>query len=333
VADRPAVVLIDGDDPALVSEAVTGAVADLLGGADRSLSLELYAGEDVDLAAVADSCATPPMLSDRRIVVVREVGRWSSDEVAPLVRYLDDPLASTTLVLAAGGGQIPPKLAAAAKQLGRIQQTKVDSREADRWLRQRLGSSGMHFDEAAAAAVRSHLGEDLSRSIALVEVLAAAFGEGAELSEADVRPYLGQPGSVAPWTLTDAIDRGATAPALEAMHRLLEAGQRHPLVVLAVLHRHVQSLLKVDSPSIRNDAEAADALGITKGRSTFPAKKARDTSRRWGSARIAEAVGLLADAEVDLKGASAWPPEAVLEVLVARLCRLGGSTAAAGRRS
>ena len=50
---------------------------------------------------------------------------------------------------------------------------------------------------------------------------------------------------------------------------------------------------------------------------------------------MAEAIGLVADAEVDLKGASAWPAEAVLEVLVARLCRLararGGAGAAAGR--
>ena len=62
-------------------------------------------------------------------------------------------------------------------------------------------------------------------------------------------------------------------------------------------------------------------------RSAYPAKKALGTARRWGSAAIAEAVGLVADAELDLKGASAWAPEAVLEVLVARLCRLARATA------
>ena len=260
---RPAVVLVEGDDPALVSEAVTATVDELLGDADRSMSLEVYGGEEVDLAAVADSCATPPMLTDRRIVVLRDVGGWSADEVAPLLGYLADPLPSTTLVLAAGGGPIPAKLSSAAKQHGRVEQTRVESRDADQWLSRRVGAAGLRLDPAASAALRAHLGEDVSRAIALVDLLAAVYGEGAVLGEADIRPYLGQPGSVAPWTFTDAVDRGDTAAALETMHRLLEAGERHPLVVLAVLHRHVQSMLKVDSPSIRSEAEAAQAMGLS----------------------------------------------------------------------
>jgi DNA polymerase-3 subunit delta len=330
VADQVPVVLVDGDDPVLVAEAVMATVVDLLGDADRSLAVETYSGEDLDLATVADACATPPMLSDRRIVVVRDVGRWSTDEVAPLVAYLEDPLPTTTLVLAAGAGQTPAKLSAAAKALGRVEQTRVESRQAEQWLRQRIAGSALSLDAEAGTLVREHLGEDHSRLLALLEVLTAAYGEGALLSARDVEPYLGQAGSVAPWTFTDAVDNGETQKALAAMHRLLDAGARHPLVMLAVLHRHVQSLLRVDSPSIRSEADAAEALGIAKGRSTFPARKARDASRKWGSDRIAEAVGLVADAEVDLKGASGLPAETVLEVLVARLCRLAGTSA--GRR-
>ena len=127
------------------------------------------------------------------------------------------------------------------------------------------------------------------------------------------------------------IDAGETEKSLTLLHRLLEAGERHPLVVLAILHRHVQSLMRVDSPSIRTEAEAARALGIPSGRSTYPAKKALRSADRWGASGVAEAVGLIADAEVDLKGASALPGEAVLEVLVARLCRLARSPARAGR--
>ena len=70
---------------------------------------------------------------------------------------------------------------------------------------------------------------------------------------------------MAPWTFTDAIDAGRTADALIQLHRLLGGGERHPLVVLAILHRHVQSLLRVDSPSIRTEGEAAAAMGIATG--------------------------------------------------------------------
>ena len=329
-----AVTLIEGSDPTLVSEAMGQVVDELVGSEDRSLVVEDYSGDELDLAAVADSCATPPFLAGRRVVVVRDIGRWNTDEVAPLLAYLEDPLDTTALVLVAGGGQTAPKLAAAAKARGKVVSTSVDSRKAGDWILARIHDSGLGIDNAAAAVIRDHLGEDASRLVPILQVLEAAYGKGTRIGVDDIEPYLGQAGSVTPWAFTDSIDAGDVESALEHLHRLLEGGARHPLVVLAILHRHVTSLMKVDSPSVRTEGQAADAMGIAKGRSTFPAKKALRSAQQWGSANIAEAVGLVADAEVDLKGDSAWPEAAVLEVLVARLCRLSRARpprASAGR--
>ncbi|MDA8045738.1 MAG: DNA polymerase III subunit delta [Actinomycetota bacterium] len=326
------VTLVDGSDPTLVAVALGRAVAELLGDEDRSLALEDYGGDDVDLAAVADACATPPFLVGRRVVVVRDVGRWNTEEVAPLLSYLDDPLDTTALVLVAGGGQTPPKLAAAAKAKGRVVSTAVDSRQAAAWIEAQVRESGLGLDRAAVNALTEHLGEDASRLLPILEVLQAAFGPGGRVTREDLEPYMGQAGSVTPWAFTDSIDAGNVAMALGHLHRLLEGGARHPLVVLAIIHRHVQSLMRVDSPSIRTEGQAAQAMGMAKGRSTYPAKKALRAAQQWGSDHIADAVGLVAAAEVDLKGQSAWPAEAVLEVLVARLCRLARPRPAELRR-
>jgi DNA polymerase III subunit delta len=78
--------------------------------------------------------------------------------------------------------------------------------------------------------------------------------------------------------------------------------------------------LALDGADVRTEKDAAALLGM-KG-STFPARKALETARRLGSDRIAQAVQLVARADLDLRGARAWPPELVLEVLVARLARL-----------
>ena len=327
-ADRVAW-LVDGDDPTLVSEAVRGLVDELVGEADRSLVVEEFSGDDVDLAAVADACQTAPFLADRRVVVVRDVGRFGTEELAPLLAYLESPVETTALVLGAGGGRLAPKLVAAVKAHGHVQSTAV-GRDTKGWVHDRLTQSGLRLDPEAEARVAAHLGADLSRLPGLLEVLVSVHGQGARLGADDVVPYLGEAGSVAPWDLTDAIDAGATDRALEHLHRLLGAGSRHPLVVLAVLHRHIGNLLRVDSPAITTEAAGAEALGIAKGRSTFPAKKALNARRRYGSGGVAQAVGLLADAELDLKGATELPGEAVLEILVARLCYL--ARAAGGRR-
>jgi DNA polymerase III subunit delta len=327
-----AVVLIDGSDPTLLAGAVSRVLDELVGDADRSLVVEDHGGNEVDLAAVADGCATPPFLVDRRVVVVRDIGRFGADEVAPLLAYLDDPLPTTALVLVAGGGQIAPKLLAKVKAAGRVVAAKVDTRQPWDWARERLRRAPVRLDGGAETMLRDHLGEDVSRVVPLIDVLVAAYGEGAALSAEDVEPYLGEAGSVTPWAFTDAIDSGRTDSALDALRRLLGSGERHPLEVLAILRTHVQGRLRVDSPAIRNEAEAAEAMGIPGGRSTYPAKKALAAARRWGSEGVAEAVSLVAEAEVNLKGAIEWPPEVVLEVLVARLCRLARAPARAGAK-
>jgi DNA polymerase-3 subunit delta len=327
--DQP-VILVEGDDPILVADAVRAVVDDLVGDRDRTLVVEDLGAEEADLAAVADGCATPPFLTDRRIVVLRGVGRYSTDELGPLLQYLECPLDSTFLVLAAGDGTLAPKLTAAVKSGGQIVSTRVTGRARD-WIRERARRGPVQLDPAAEDLLASHLGEDVSRLSALFDVLAAAYGEGAHLGPADLEPYLGEAGSLTPWAFTDALDAGQTEQALDQLRRLLVAGERHPLVVLAMLHRHLQSLLLVDSPEIRTEAQAAAAMGIAPGRSTFPAKKALRSAHRWGSAGVAEAIGLVARAELDLKGASAWPADAVLEVLVARLCRLARASGRAPR--
>ena len=65
--------------------------------------------------------------------------------------------------------------------------------------------------------------------------------------------------------------------------------------------------------------------------STYPAKLALAQANTLGPERLAEFVRLLAQADLDLKGAKQWPPELVVEVLVSRLASRT-PTARGGRR-
>jgi DNA polymerase-3 subunit delta len=330
--------LVDGDDPVLVDEEVRRLVA-TLAGEDAGLAVEDFWRDDVELDAVAGACLTPPFLADRRVVVLRNAGRFSTDALAPLLAVLDDPLPTTALIVAAGGGRLSPRLVAAIKKVGHVISTSP-GRDTRAWIDGRLKRAPVRVEPAAQRVLADHLGEDLSRLPGLIDVLAASYGDGAVIGPEELEPFLGEAGAIAPWDLTDAIDHGDTEAALVALHRLLTGGDRHPLVVLAILHRHVASALALDGTGVRSDADAAELLGIPKGRSTFPARKALGTARAWGSDGVARAVELLADADVDLRGESSWPADAILEVLVARLSRLGRRRASpspaparAGRRA
>jgi len=319
--------LITGDDESLVLSAVGDLVRSLVGDGDRSLMVDEFDDDEYSAGAVADAAQTPSFLTDRRIVVARGVGRFNADDVVPLVEYLADPLPSTDLVLVAGGGRMAKSLTDAVKKSGgTVLETSPPSRAKDRagWFDEQVRAAGVRLDGQALLLVARWLGEDPGRLSGILDTLRATYGEGALLKPADVAPFLGEAGGVPPWDLTDAIDRGDTTLALQLLHRMMRAGERHPLAVLAILHGHYAKLLALDGSGASDEASAAAALGIKPG---FPAKKALDQYRKLGSAPVAKAIAWLAQADLDLKGAKDWPEELVVEVLVARLSRLG-----AGRR-
>jgi DNA polymerase-3 subunit delta len=317
-----AVVYVKGDDPVLVAQATAAALDDALGDADPGLALEDVSGDDRGPAAAAESASTPPFLTDRRVVVLRDVGRFGAAEVAPLIDYLAAPLATSTVILAAGGGSVVPALTKAVQKAGVVIDAGVPrGKGRGSWVSERLRDSPVKVDAAAARLIDEHLGDDLGRLAPLLEVLAAAHGEGARIGPAEVEPFLGEMGGAAPWDLTDAIDKGDVAGALAQLHRAMGGAGRHPLVLIGSLHSHVARMARLDGAGVTSEADAAALLGIA----AYPAKKALNQARRLGTERLLNALTLVADADVDVKGRSSWEPELVLEVLVARLTRLAGA--------
>jgi DNA polymerase III subunit delta len=325
--------LLKGDDPTLLADAVRRVVGELVGDGDRGLMVEELSGEEYEAAAVADAAQTPPFLTDRRVVVARGLDRFGADDLAPIVQYLADPLDTSELVLEWTGGRIPKALLDAVKKAGgEVEDASAPSgRDRGEWLDGQLRESGVTLDAGAKKLVLDRLGDDVSRVGGVLATLAATYGPDERLGVDDVEPFLGEAGSVPPWELTDAIDRGDTAVALERLHRMMGAGERHALQVMATLTAHYSRILRLDGADAPDEKTAAALLGM-KG-STFPAKKALTQARRLGSDGVRRAIALLAEADLDLRGAQAWSNELVLEVLVARLSRLGGrSGAGSGRR-
>jgi DNA polymerase-3 subunit delta len=314
--------LLVGDDEPILRAAVSGLVHELVGSGDRSVMVDEFDGEDYELRAVVDAAQTPPFLTERRVVVARDVGRFAADEVGTLVAYLGDPLPTTELVLVGGGGRLAKSLNDAVKAAGAtVHDTNPPSRPRDRegWIAEEAAAAGVRLSPAAASAIVTRLGEDVGRLDGILATLAATFGAAHQLGPGDVEPFLGEGGDVPPWELTDAIDAGNTAAALGLLARMTGPGARHPLQVMAVLHGHYGRLARLDGVEARTETEAAGAMGIKPG---FPARKALQQYRKLGGGGIQRAIDLLATADLDLRGAKDLPDDVVMDVLVARLSRL-----------
>ena len=331
------VVLFHGGDDVLLSGAVRDRVAELVGDGDRGLMVaELteaayLEGEEYEIAPLVDAAQTPPFLTPRRVVVGRELGRFSTaDSLSPLLGYLENPLDTTDLVLVWEKGPALQRMGGVPKRLteavtaagGEVIGAGVPRGRdgASQWMDDQIAAAGLRLRAGAKRLLADHLGEGLSRLPAVLATLASTYGPDRPLEADDVAPFIGEAGSVPPWELTDAVESGKIPDALDKLHRMLRAGGRNEMQVLASLHNHHARLLRLDGAGVADEKEAAELLGL-KG-STFPARKALRQTRKMGSNKIARSIELLAQADLDLRGATAAAPDAVLEVLVARLTQL-----------
>jgi DNA polymerase-3 subunit delta len=323
--------LVKGEDESLVRDRVREIVDELVGDGDRSLMVEELSGDDYELRSLVDAAQTPPFLTGRRVVVGRDVHRFSTAEaVGPLVTYLADPLETTALVAVWTSGRVPKPLLDALKAAGgeQIDASPGHNAKAQRaWLDDHVAASGLKLDSRATKLLADRLGEDVGRLSGVLATLESTFGAGAKLGEDDIEPYVGEAGGIAPWELTDAIDKGDITTALDKLHRMHGPGGRHALQLMATVHGHYGRMLALDGSEVRSEKEAAALLGL-RG-STFPAKKALDQVRRLGHDRLTTAFGLLAQADRDLRGEKGYPREVsdslVMEVLVARLANLSSA--------
>jgi DNA polymerase III subunit delta len=343
------VFLVKGSDPLLRDRVVDDLVRELLDGEDRTLAVEEFtvpgrasggdeapapggaeAREEV-VAGVLNAASSPPFMTTKRVIVVHEAGALTAVDAEPIVRFLADPLETSVLVFVAGGGTLPPGL---TKQLkaSKVVERAPDSEKTQDVLADAVRAANLRLRPEAAKVVAGHLGQDAGRVAAFVEVLAAAYPEGAQLSEDDVAPYLGDAGAVPSYQLTNAIEEGDGARALQVLHRLLTVSSpqqpkpMHPLQIMGTLNNYYRRVLRCDDPAISTADDAIAALG---GRiSAFPARKLMDQARALGMDGIRQAFDYLYQADLDLKGARGIPEDAVMDVLVVRLARLAARSGA-----
>src|SRR5690606_575706 len=91
--------ILFGDDDFQKEGAVRHAVDALVDPATRDFNLELRRGADLDAQTLHSLLNTPPMMAERRVVVVRDVTALKKAAREALDRYLEKPSPEVVLLM------------------------------------------------------------------------------------------------------------------------------------------------------------------------------------------------------------------------------------------
>jgi DNA polymerase III subunit delta len=327
--------VVVGTDATMVYDALHHVVAAALGDLDPSVALQDFTVKDVTttgesvVPSVLEALNTPAFLVDRRVVVVRDAQGLVAEEVAALVEWMQRPAPDVALVLAVVGAK-SHKIVKAARE---VVDVNVGSRVKERqaFVGDKLAQYRVTADAPAVAAIAARVGDDVARVDSLARLLASVYGS-APLNSSHVEPYLGDAGAVPEWDLTDALERGDATTAITVARRMLDSRGRAGVQIIFLLQRYYLRMARLEGAHVSSPDDAAQLLGMN----PFGARKLLSMANRMGAERIADAVHLIATADVDLKGGVSYggrdlhtdsdPTDlTVIEVLVARLARLSAS--------
>ena len=356
-----------GDDDFQKADAERRLVDAAVDPATRDFNLEQRRGAELSAEGVDALLSTPPMLAERRVVVVRDPAALKKDARAVLDRYLARPAADTVLVLVAPAGA-----------------------KADKRLQDAAGAAGAAFDFAPLGEDRlprwiaHHAEHALGVAVtpAAARLLQAAVGNDLHLLSAELdklASYVAGHGASGPGAARDAaqdatpnaprvIDEDAVADVVgvrrgETLADLLDAVARRDGPAAAALVPHVLGLPKSSAVTAvmalatqtlalawgqarrGGRGGAVDFFGLLKespgayvGRPWGEAVRAWGLALdRWTPAALDDALALLLEADVALKESRLSSDEQLLTGLVLALCAAGGASSAGraheGRRA
>lgn len=337
-----------GDDEYLKEQAVRQLIAAAVDPATRDFNLDSRNAGDLDGEALGSLLNTPPMMAERRVVVVRDVASLKKDARAAL----DDHIARTSkrgassadvvVVLVAAGGERAKPDKALQKLTGAVEFAPLSGERVPRWITHYAATElGASITPDAAALLQSAVGNDLVAIAAELHKL-VSYTSGSEIDEQAVSAVVGVRRGE---TLGDFLDRvGARdAPgALDLLSHVLEQPKTTAVSVVMALAVQMLALAWAEARfgSAANvgrlESEFFELLkgsgGAYTGRPWGEATRAWVRQlRHWDADSLNAALDALLAADIALKETRISSDEELLSTLVIVVCSGDPALAASWR--
>lgn len=261
---------------------------------------------------------SPSLFSSHSAVVVRGIESLDATVADELLAYAAAASPEVAVVLTHGGGQKGKGVLDKLRKLAAVQEVTTAAPkpwEVTRWVSTEVRQLGASITEEAAGYLVAAVGHDL-RSLAgaadqLVDAATRADGRRDKISLDLVRQYFGGRAEVKGFDIADAAIDGDAALALEQLRWAINNNVA-PVLITSAFASGLRSLARYGVASSKGLREAELAREV--GAPPFRLKRLRAQLKGWDSTGISTAIGAVARADLDVKGAS--DPEYALERMV-----------------
>jgi len=236
------VYFLHGDEDVLKNEAIRALVDAAVApeGGARDFNLDSRFAADLSPETFNALVNTPPMLAERRAVVVRgveQLGKRKSTLRDEVIHYLASPNPTTVLVFVASAGEEPD--AELAREATAVSIAPLAAERVPRWLSHHAAELGLTLAPDAAELLIAAVGNDLGTLARELEKLAALTGGGRPATGDDVTSLVGVRRGETVHDLVEAAVERRAARAVHLVEPVLEQAGMSGVKILMLLGTHL----------------------------------------------------------------------------------------------
>jgi DNA polymerase-3 subunit delta len=330
---------ITGEDDYQKDDAVRQLVEAALGPALRDFNLDTRRAAELDSETLGVLLSTPPMMAERRVIVLRDVDALKKDARKALDQYLKNPAPDLLLIMTGTAGANPDTDLTASTTL-----LEFDFLTGDRipkWIAHYATSElGVQISGSAVELLQAAVGSDLHQLAGELDKLASYVqGRDEEIGEDAVAAIVGVRRGETQADLLDAIADKNVSRSLELVFHVLAQPKTTAVSVVMALSTQMLAIswgrarLDEGLSRARLAQEYFDLLRETRAFTGRPYGSATAVwaraAERWSREALDNALDTLLEADVALKESRVSSEEQLLTTVVLSLCAADERNAAA----
>ncbi len=317
---------LPGEEDILKDELVKAIVDVAVDPASRDFNVDIRGAGDLNGESLHTLLETPPMLAERRVVVVRGIEQWRKNAKiwSVLSSYLGHP-SPTTLLILIGAGE--PN-ATVAKQATHVSVGPPDADGLCQWAKARAAGWDMTLEHDAAMHLIRAVGGSLSITASEVDKLGASLDTGSVIGVKEIEQFVGVRHGE---TMTDWIDAVARRDLLRAVELLDVVLPQPGMTGVKMLNAMGTTLLgsrlaRALADQRKNQRQVKDDLWryLKSARPRGLGRYGEEVERwivaatRWTTKELDAALMLMHEADEQLKSTTLSDPRATMTTLLLR---------------
>jgi DNA polymerase-3 subunit delta len=295
------VYLLQGEEPYFIDLIAEYMHDHVLSESEQVFNQRVFYGKDTSFRDVLDEASQYPMMSEKRMVILREAQDMKS--FSELESYFEKPIASTVLVICHKYKKVDgrTRIANLIKKSGIIfDSKKLYESQLPEWINKEAKRKQINLKPEACQLLADYIGSDLGAIVKNLDKIKVSLPEGEPVIAHDLEAIVGIHKDFNVFELQKAIGSRERNKIFQIVEYFAANPKSNPMpMTMASLFGYFNKLYIAKSGEYKSDADLMHAIGL---KNAYFLKEYKDALRLYTHVQLEKAMLLLREYDLKSKG-------------------------------